>query len=289
MAQKKFVPIAGVLIVVLIALAGVYLFTQSEGDVVEVQSEDVSDISQEEPDLAENEQESPDLLKERVLGDPNAPVKIIEYSSFTCGHCGNFHQNTFKQFKAEWIDTGKAYLVFSDFPLNGPALHASMAARCVAEDRYFDFVQELFETQNDWATGTGYMEKLKSTAAEYGVSGDEFTACVQDKDVQQAILGRMRAAQAQFEITSTPSFVINNETMVSGAMAYDVFDAAIKEALTPVPIPLENGTGNRGWAKDESDMESAADIGEENAEGDDASEETQETPEISDSEEEATP
>lgn len=177
---------------------------------------------------------------ERILGDPNAPIKISEHSSLTCGHCASFHKNTFKAFKAAWIDTGKAYLVFSDFPLNGPALHASMAARCVPEDRYFDFVQDLFETQDSWAGKTNYMSILKEKANGYGLNGAGFDTCLESDDLQKAILGRMRGAQAQWEISSTPSFVVNNTVTLSGAMAFEAFDLAIKNAVSaPAEKELE--------------------------------------------------
>ena len=54
----------------------------------------------------------------RILGNPDAPVKISEHSSFTCGACSAFHKDNFKQIKKDYIDTGKAYLVFDDFPRN---------------------------------------------------------------------------------------------------------------------------------------------------------------------------
>ena len=54
----------------------------------------------------------------RILGNPDAPIKISEHSSFTCGGCAMFHKSNFKMIKEEYIDTGKAYVVFDDFPRN---------------------------------------------------------------------------------------------------------------------------------------------------------------------------
>ncbi len=171
---------------------------------------------------------------ERILGDRNAPIKISEHSSFTCGHCGNFHQNTFKEFKAAYIDTGKAYLVFSDFPLNAPALHATKVSRCVQGEQYFDFVQELFEKQDAWAQESNYLKFLKETANKYGVDDETFNACLGSEELQDAILKKMQAVSTQFQVQSTPSFVINNQKTISGGAAFPEFDKAIQAAVAEI-------------------------------------------------------
>lgn len=170
-------------------------------------------------------------LSNRILGNPDAPIKISEHSSLTCPHCAHFHKDTFKPFKEAYIDTGKAYLVFSDFPLNGPALHASMIARCLPHERYFDFIQMLFEKQSEWAFEKDYMDILKTYAAPYGLEGEMLDACIGDTDLRDGILGRMKASQKQWEITSTPSFVVNNKTTVSGALPFDEFEKRVQESL----------------------------------------------------------
>ncbi len=171
-------------------------------------------------------------MKERILGDTTAPIKISEYSSFSCTHCGDFHRNTFDQFKANYIDTGKAYMVFSDFPLNAPALHASMAARCVNEDSYFEFVQSLFTQQDEWAfNNPKYLDYLKDSASKYGLSGEDFKTCIASQELQNAITQRMQAAQTQFKVSSTPTFVVNNREVISGALPYNNFVEAIEAAV----------------------------------------------------------
>ncbi len=173
---------------------------------------------------------------ERVLGDRRAPIKITEHSSFTCGHCGMFHRNAFPAFKAAYIDTGKAYLVFSDFPLNAPALHASMIARCLPQDAdYFGFVQQLFEQQDEWAyDAMKYIAYLRGKAAEFGLDERGVDACLKNEDLQKVLLDRIQAVQSKFDIRSTPSFVINNQKVLSGAMDFENFDKGIQEALADI-------------------------------------------------------
>lgn len=183
--------------------------------------------------------------KQRILGNSSAPIKVSEFVSFTCGHCGKFYRETFDEFKTNYIDTGKAYLVFYDFPLNAPALDASKIARCIPEDRYFDFVHMLFNEQDKWAYDDGHLSFLKNKAEEYGLSGPSFDACVQSTELQDAILGRMKGAQQQWQINSTPSFLINNREIISGAYAYPEFDQKIQEALQKIENP-EPAAGDPG-------------------------------------------
>ncbi len=184
--------------------------------------------------------------KERILGNPSAPIKITEHSSFSCGHCGKFHSDTFDAFKTAYIDTGKAYLVFSDFPLNAPALHASMAARCVSEDKYFDFVKELFATQSGWAYEQNYLNLLEEKAAYFGLDKTSFAECVRNEDLQKALLGRMKAVQGQWSISSTPTFVVNNQEVIGGALSFVDFEKAIEEALAKIEAAAADETPDEG-------------------------------------------
>lgn len=167
----------------------------------------------------------------RVLGSPDAPVTISEHASFTCSHCGDFHRETFKKIKEKYIDTGKVKFVFSDFPLNQPALHASMIARCLPEDRYFNFVQLLFETQENWAYERNYTKYLKQNSGLAGLDGATFDACLNSEALQSAILKGVEEAQAAHEIRSTPSFVLNGEQMIAGAISFEEFSKSIDALL----------------------------------------------------------
>lgn len=152
----------------------------------------------------------------RILGNPEAPIKISEHSSLTCGHCGSFHQNTFEQLKTEYIDTGKAYLVFDDFPLNLPALHGGMIARCLPKAQYFDFLDFLFKTQNDWAFSEDYITYLRQNAQMMGLNEVDFTACINNQDLQKKIINAVSKTKEKHNIASTPSFVINDKIVISG-------------------------------------------------------------------------
>ena len=76
-------------------------------------------------------------LGDMALGDPKAPNVVIEYASMTCSHCQRFNAEVFKPFKAKYIDTGKVYYIFRDFPLDPVATSAIMLAHCAPPERFF--------------------------------------------------------------------------------------------------------------------------------------------------------
>lgn len=244
--KSKALPLL-ILVAFILVGAGLFFAMQNNGEIdAETVSENIesaeAEVETNEAALADNQVDISDVaktsnidvkaaLKERTLGNPNAPIKISEHSSFSCGHCGNFHKNVFKEFQANWIDSGKAYLVFSDFPLNGPALHASMVSRCVAEDRYFEFVERLFAEQKNWAFTADHTAPLQAIAAEFGIDNATFKSCVENPELQAGLLNRVRAAQQQFNINSTPSFVVNNAVTVSGGLNYEEFNKVLEIAV----------------------------------------------------------
>ena len=78
---------------------------------------------------------APSTLPERGLGDPKAPVTIVEYASMTCSHCATFHVNTYPAMKERYITPGRVYYVLREFPLDPLAAAAFMLARCAAGDQ----------------------------------------------------------------------------------------------------------------------------------------------------------
>lgn len=170
------------------------------------------------------------VMAPRALGNPDAPVKIEEYASLTCSHCATFHTSTFPKLKEEFIDTGRVYFVFNDYPLNAPALDAAILARCVPENYYFNFIKLLFDTQADWAYESGYKDILRSHAKLLGLGGDVIEACMTNKELRSQVYDKIRKSGNEVGIKSTPSFIINGELAVTGAKPIDAFRVKIKKA-----------------------------------------------------------
>lgn len=166
---------------------------------------------------------------DRLLGDPEAPVTILEYSSLTCPHCASFHTQTLPQVKEEWIDTGKAKLVYRHFPLDRLALYAAMTASCLPTDRaYFAFLDVLFKTQDQWSRAQDPMGELGAMARTAGLGQEKFEACVADQDLADSILQQRLDGSQAFDIQATPTFVINGKK-VSGALPYEDFAKTLSE------------------------------------------------------------
>lgn len=171
-------------------------------------------------------------LSERSIGADDAPVVIHEYSSLSCGHCATFHKQTLGKLKEEYIDTGEVKLVFHEFPLNRPALFASMLARCLPEKQYYNFIQLLFETQESWAYVSDFDVRLKQNAKMAGLSEQEIQKCLSDALYLEAMVEQVKTAQEEHNIRSTPTFIFEDSDMVlSGARSFEDFSKAIEQQL----------------------------------------------------------
>ena len=170
------------------------------------------------------------LLGERVQGSMDAPVTMLEYSSLTCPHCANFHEETLPKIKEKYIDTGKVRLVMRDFPFDRVGLTGAVVARCVDEKRYFGLIEVLFKQQRSWATDKDPIAALGRLARLAGLSETSFQECLKNEELANSILARRIEGERAYKVNSTPTFVING-TVVSGAQPYDVFEKAIEAAL----------------------------------------------------------
>ncbi len=166
-----------------------------------------------------------------VLGDRDAPVTIIEYSSLTCPHCANFHLNILPDLKARYIDTGKARLVYRDFPFDRAALLAAALAHCAGPDRYFDFLSVLFGSQKTWSRAPDPAAALKRIGRLGGLTGDEIDACFTNKALIDRILRERLTGAQVFEVDSTPTFFINGQKLL-GAQPVENFAAVIDPLLS---------------------------------------------------------
>ncbi len=168
-------------------------------------------------------------LEERVLGEESARVTIVEYSSLTCPHCAQFHAEGYRHLKSAYIDTGKVKLVFRDFPLDGLALRAAALAECVPAGRYFPFLQLLFEGQGSWARSDNPLAELLRLGQLAGLSQERANKCLRDEAGLEKIIQERLTGQEQYQIDSTPSFIIDGRKH-PGALTADELD----EILAPL-------------------------------------------------------
>jgi protein-disulfide isomerase len=165
-------------------------------------------------------------MVEHGLGNPKAPVRIDEYYSLDCPHCAAFVIETLPKLTADYIDKGKVYLVLHDFPLHEPALQATMLARCAPPERFFPMVDTLFHVQQGWV---GSLPALKQQAKFAGLTDAAIDACLNDRGLEDAILGERLKAEKEVQIEATPTFIFNqkNSDRIVSAAPYSDFQKKI--------------------------------------------------------------
>ena len=168
-------------------------------------------------------------LEELTLGDPNAPITIIEYASMTCSHCAEFHNKTYPDLKKNHIDTGEVKFIFREFPLDKLAMATSMLARCVDNEISMAFIEILFKNRDRWISENA-LNELKNFSKQAGLDSNEFDACLNNQQLLDDLIAGKEKAIEDYKINSTPSFIINGE-VVSGNKPYSFFKSKIEEIL----------------------------------------------------------
>ena len=172
-----------------------------------------------------------EALSEMSMGQDNAPVTMIEYSSLGCPHCAAFHRDTLPRIKKEYIDTGKVRLVYRDFPLGTPALAAAMIARCAGRDKFFGFIEIIFRSQDQWSGSRQPLAELARVAKLGGMSETDVEECLKLQELLDGIRRNAASAQETYKVNSTPTFIIGKE-IISGAMPYETFKKVFDKALS---------------------------------------------------------
>ena len=171
--------------------------------------------------------------KDFVIGNEDAKITIIEYASLSCSHCADFHVNTLETLKKEYIDTGKVRMVFRDYPFNYPALLGSMVLRCIPENYRYDYMNALFKLQPDWVNKKNKktIQELYKIMQSGGMTKEEYDACIYNTELENEILEGVMEAQNQFNIKSTPSFIINGK-LIEGNKSIKEFRQIIDKILS---------------------------------------------------------
>ncbi len=147
---------------------------------------------------------------DHVLGDPKAPITVIEYASLTCSHCAQFHTQILPEIKKKWIDTGKVKLVYRDFPLDQVAAKAAQIAECAGNDRYFGVLDIIFRGQPQWLASSDPLTELAKPLRIAGMGENEIKACLANEAMSNAVINDYKAGE-QMGVNSTPTLFINGQ------------------------------------------------------------------------------
>ena len=166
------------------------------------------------------------------IGNEDAPVTIIEYASLSCSHCADFHINKLPTLIEEYVNSGKVKIVFRHFPFNYPALLGSMVLHCVPNDVRFDYTEALYFLQKKWVVKENKKTKqeLFKIMQSGGMTKDKFDECISNTEIENSIIQKLVAVQNEYEINSTPSFLINGQ-LLEGNKPIDSFRKIIESEL----------------------------------------------------------
>lgn len=195
------------------------------------------------PQAAAPEEDPPPVLTQEQIknlpeddasfGSDNAPITIVEFSDYQCPYCAKFFALTLAQIEDNYIKTGKARLVYRDFPLDfhPQAQKAAEAAECAGDqNKYREMHDELFATQTLWSANPAANDVFKQHAKKIGLNQKKFDSCLDD-GTQANEVRKDLIEGASVGVSGTPGFFINGK-LISGAMPYEeVFKPALDAEL----------------------------------------------------------
>ena len=171
--------------------------------------------------------------KDIVFGDRNADVVVIEYSSYSCPHCGYFHEKFFHKIDYDFIKTNKIAYVVREFISNRQDMDSAALARCgykiYGTELYRTLRNILFEKQDNWAFNRNFSEVLTNIGQIAGINPDEYAKCVNDEDLQNFLLQHSKEVFKTPGFHGTPFFIINGEPLGKGFnVLYDTIQGLLK-------------------------------------------------------------
>lgn len=168
-------------------------------------------------------------LGDTVVGKPGAPVTIIEYASLGCSLCRAFHAKVFPRIKAAYIDTGKATLIYREFPIGKAAQTGAAAARCVPAKDYFRITERLMMNQNTWWGGEAALDPLYKLVQDTGLTRAQFDSCLANQSINEGIIWSKQRGR-KLGVQGTPTFFINGQK-VRGMLSFEEMRTMIEQHL----------------------------------------------------------
>jgi protein-disulfide isomerase len=166
-----------------------------------------------------------------MIGDPSAPITILEWGDYQCTFCYRFHQSSLNTILDEYVASGKVNLVFKDFPLNGPdSILAAEASYCAEDQRkYWQYHDELYTNWGGERTGWINEKSLNRFAVTVGLDIEEFNSCMNEHKYLSRVLDLEKFGK-DIGIDATPSFLVFNDEKIikiRGNQPVDIFRRAI--------------------------------------------------------------
>ncbi|MEM1133869.1 MAG: thioredoxin domain-containing protein [Pseudomonadota bacterium] len=165
-----------------------------------------------------------------IMGNPDAPIKLVEFGSLTCGACGNFSAQSSEALRDEYVASGRVSFEMRNFVRDPIDLTMAMLTQCGTDASFFPLTEQVFANQVQVLQAAQQLDpaigqlppeqrftaiaqglELDQFFAQRGISQNQGNACLADADKAQALADQTQAAGEDFNITGTPSFLINNQ------------------------------------------------------------------------------
>jgi protein-disulfide isomerase len=171
-------------------------------------------------------------LPEISMGSTKAPVVVINYSSFTCTHCANFHTDVLPEIDKEYIKPGKVRIIFRDYPGDQLSVQAHQLAWCRGELKYLNFSKAFYSSQDKWLTEKDPIKALKKLSLKNGLTEEQIEACLKNQELLDKILQVRIDGQKKYKITATPTIIINAK-IYPRTLTFKEFQEAVDPLLEP--------------------------------------------------------
>jgi protein-disulfide isomerase len=168
-------------------------------------------------------------LGDTVIGNPGAPVTIIEYASLACPLCRVFHGKVLPQVKKAYIDTGKVVFIYREFPIGKAAQSAAVVARCAPAKDYFRLSEKLLANQGKWWGQQAALDPLYKLVQDTGISRAAFDSCLANQPINDGIVWSKQRGR-KLGVQGTPTFFINGQK-VRGLMSFEEIQKLIEPHL----------------------------------------------------------
>ncbi|HEY9090782.1 thioredoxin domain-containing protein [Parasphingorhabdus sp.] len=186
-----------------------------------------------------------------VMGNPDAPIKLVEYMSITCSHCATFGEEAFNSIRDDYVESGRVSFEIRNFVRDPLDLTAAMLSRCGGEGPFFALTKQALSNQEQMFTkaqGMGeatYNSVLQSEPKvrfvrlaeelglislfqQLGISEDQAKTCLSEEATAEKLMSGTQTAVEQHDIQGTPTFLLNGKKIEGTNWA--MVEAALKEA-----------------------------------------------------------
>jgi protein-disulfide isomerase len=212
----------------------IFIISCSE-DKDEAENQEI-DLIEEDQKINEGEYEYSNFIVDNSLtpikkSSLSKAVDFIEFSSFSCSHCAAFHNETLKEIKESDVYENINYYIV-DYPLNQAAFYASIIANCNSDIKpsYIDSVYENYEIWTKSDSGEKVIELLNNYGLQLGLEDKELKSCLNNEDLQNSLLSIQVAAESNFGVQNTPTFLIGGDKLQGNRPASE-FIKLIKKKL----------------------------------------------------------